>query len=222
MIITLSRQLGSSGDVIAARVAAALGLNLVDREVVYRAALAAGVPEEQLQKLMYRGVRSLAGEILDSLGATPDSSGAGPRPLPNPLGGLLAPMLMPASLDLEEVVKMIGLIVKDLASQGDVLVLGQGAQMSFKGFRGACHVQVLAPLQQRVARVVRLEGVNQGEARRLIRASDEARATYLARYYGSNWLDPLLYHLIINTGQTSVESAVSLIVHAALAVRTVD
>ena len=61
MIVTLSRQLGSGGDVIAARVATALGLTLVDREYVYRAALAAGVPGNLLQKLMYEGQQQPGG-----------------------------------------------------------------------------------------------------------------------------------------------------------------
>jgi len=43
MIITLSRQLGSGGDMVAARVAAALGLLLLDREYIRSAATAENV-----------------------------------------------------------------------------------------------------------------------------------------------------------------------------------
>jgi hypothetical protein len=66
-LITISRQLGSGGDAIAAEVASHLGLRLVDRETVHALALAAGVPEDLLVRLMYEGQRSLAAEILDSL-----------------------------------------------------------------------------------------------------------------------------------------------------------
>ena len=52
-------------------------------------------------------------------------------------------------------------------------------------------------------------------ARQQAQASDRLRADYLARYHGAHWLDPFLYHLIINTGQTSVETAVAVIVQAA-------
>jgi Cytidylate kinase-like family len=75
MIVTISRQLGSEGDLIAARVASTLGLLLVDREYTCKAALAAGMPTALLQKLMYEGQHSLAGQIMDSLGSTPPDPG---------------------------------------------------------------------------------------------------------------------------------------------------
>jgi hypothetical protein len=47
-VITLSRQLGSQGDEVAAAVAQRLGLRLVGREVINRAAREAGAPEVAL------------------------------------------------------------------------------------------------------------------------------------------------------------------------------
>jgi cytidylate kinase len=57
-----------------------------------------------------------------------------------------------------------------------------------------------------------LEGLNQREATQRILASDGARAEYLRRYYGVNWLDPQLYDLVINTGQITIQTAVQLVV----------
>ena len=158
MIITLSRQLGSEGDVIAARVAAALGVTLVDRAHVSEAAVAAGVPEPLLQKLMYEGQRSLAAEIMDSLGGRSGESQRAPTHAPSPLLGIFAPMLPPMAVSQEEAAQSVGLVIKDIASRGNVLILGQGAQVLLHGYAGACHVQVLAPLELRVAR--------RGQARR--------------------------------------------------------
>ncbi|PKO23622.1 MAG: hypothetical protein CVU38_03295 [Chloroflexi bacterium HGW-Chloroflexi-1] len=50
-IITLSRELGSGGDDIAIAVAERLGLHLVGREVINRAARQAGVPEVALAEI---------------------------------------------------------------------------------------------------------------------------------------------------------------------------
>jgi cytidylate kinase len=55
--------------------------------------------------------------------------------------------------------------------------------------------------------------------RQRVKTSDRARDDYLARFYNANWLDPLLYHIVINTGQTPVDVAVALIVEAT---RTLD
>jgi cytidylate kinase len=218
MIITLSRQLGSGGDVIAARVAAAMGLALVDREYVYRAALAAGVPGNLLQKLMYEGHSSLAAEIMDSLGGRPSEVTTAPKQAPPPLLGLYAPMLPPTAVSQEEAASAVGLVIKDIANRGSVLILGQGAQVWLRGYTGACHVQVVAPLELRIKRLAEREGLSSTVARRQVQNNDRARADYLARFHNARWLDPLLYHMIINTGPTPLEAAVSLIVHAAQAI----
>jgi cytidylate kinase len=218
MIITLSRQLGSGGDVIAARVAAALGLTLVDREYVYRVALAAGVPGNLLQKLMYEGHSSLAAEIMDSLGGRPNEVAVAPKQAPPPLLGLYAPMLPPAAVSQEEAAGAVGLVIKDIANQGRVLFLGQGAQVWLRGYTGVCHVQIVAPLELRIKRVAEREGLSTAAARREVQNNDRARADYLARFHNAHWLDPLLYHIVLNTGPTPIEAAVSLIVHAAQAI----
>jgi cytidylate kinase len=44
---------------------------------------------------------------------------------------------------------------------------------------------------------------------------DEAAAQYLLRFFKIRWDDPLLYHLVINTGQWELEAAAQIIAHAA-------
>ena len=218
MIITLSRQLGSHGDVIAARVATALDLTLVDREYVHQAARAAGVPDQLLQKLMYEGQRSLASEIMDSLGGGVAEMKTVSRQAPPPLLGSFAPLLPPVAMSSEDAVQSVGLLIKDIASRDNILILGQGGQMWLHSYGNVCHVQIVAPFDLRVQRIAEREKLKPAQARRRVQACDAARADYLARYHDVRWLDPLLYHLVINTGYTSIDAAVSLIVHAAQAI----
>lgn len=215
MIITVSRQLGSEGDTIAFRAATALGLELVDSDYICRKALAVGVPAELLQKLMYEGRHNLAGEILGSLGSTSPGLAGGTVPTPSPLEGIFTPMLTPPTISLEESARVIGSVIKDIASRGEVLVLGQGGQVWLRDHPNAFHVQVVAPLDLRVKRVASQEKLSLATARREVRVNDQARAEYLARYLSVNWLDPLLYHIVINTGYTSPEAAATLVVQAA-------
>jgi cytidylate kinase len=220
MIVTFSRQLGSGGDVIAARVATELGLRLIDREVILQAAVAAGVPEAILQPLMYDNPRSLAGEILHSLRGNPTDLVIGSAPPLSPLGGVFTPVLRRVTTTPEDAVETLGLIIQEIASQDNVLILGQGGQVLLRGYAGAFHVKVVAPPDMRVARVAERGGLSLTIARRCVRHSDRARADYLARYHGINWLDPLLYHLVINTGQMPVEIAVRLVTKTAHALET--
>jgi cytidylate kinase len=55
-------------------------------------------------------------------------------------------------------------------------------------------------------------------AQNRLRTSDRARFDYLRRYHDADWLDPTLYHLVINTGWISVPAAVELIISAQRAV----
>lgn len=214
MIVTISRQMGSEGDLVAARVATELGLLLVDRAYVREAARIAGVPDELLKRLTYEGQRGMAAEIMDTLGAqrTPDRVSA---PSASPLLNVFAPMFAPASMSLEDAAQAVGLVIKHVAERSPVLILGQAGQVLLRDWPEACHVQIVAPLDLRVARVSQREKITASQARRRVRTIDDARATYLARYFDARWQNPLLYHLVINTGQTPPDAAISLIVHAA-------
>lgn len=55
-VITLSRQLGSGGTEIATEVAKRLGLKYVDRQIIFRAAQQAGVPEAALAEVDEFGI----------------------------------------------------------------------------------------------------------------------------------------------------------------------
>jgi len=215
MIVTLSRQIGSHGDEIAGRVAAELGLLLADREFIRGEAAAAGVAPDVLNRLMYEEQRSLAAEVLDSLrGASQPIRGCIPT-APNPLGAVFAPVLQLASVNLEEGAQAIAAIISAVADRDCVLFLGQGSQVLLRDRGAALHVKIVAPFEVRVARVAERERLSKRAAAQRVRANDSARRDYLARYHGANWLDPLLYHLVINTGLCSVADSVALIISAA-------
>jgi cytidylate kinase len=219
-IISLSRQLGAGGSEIAAGVAKALGLRIVDREAIDQAAMEAGVPEIALQELGYEGRRGLVQRILDALKASPavpsvvemQRRDAGTS-LPMPRG-IFTPARPLLSAAMEEYVRMVGMVILDMAAEGNVLIMGRASQVILRDHLEALHVQIVAPLVRRVEKRMRIEGLTQRDATQRILASDQARADFLRRYYGVNWLDPQLYDLVINTGRTSIQTAVQLVVLA--------
>jgi cytidylate kinase len=214
MIITVSRQYGSDGETVARSVAGSLGLKLLDREAVRAAALEAGVSADLLQRLTYVGPRNVADEIMQGFGALAPGVAATAA---NPLLGIFAPPVSPDVVSLEEAAQRVGGIIKNIAGRGNALVLGQGGQALLRGQPGVCHVLFVAPLGLRTERVAQWHHLTAAQARRRIRETDEARRDYLARYHNVRWLDPLLYHLVINTGAVPVEAAAKLVIQAAQA-----
>jgi cytidylate kinase len=80
-------------------------------------------------------------------------------------------------------------------------------------------VRLEAPWEDRVQRVkqrldLRGEGART-EAQNFIARRDEASADYVRRFYDVNIQDAQLYHLILNTGKLSLETAAQLIAAAA-------
>ena len=234
-VITVSRQLGSLGGDIAASVAHELGLRLIDAETINQAAERAGVPRIALAELETEGERGLAGRVLHAMRAMPllpsgssrlATSGdvASPRTSTTtfPFGGLFSPTVPPISSSLEGYVRMVGLVIRGLAHEGNVLILGRGGQMLLRNYPGALHVQTVAPFDKRVEVVMSRYGLGGRDAQQRVRASDRARFDYLRRYHDVDWLQPTLYHLVLNTASLPAESVVSLIVAAQKAVDQED
>lgn len=233
-VITLSRQLGGHGEEIAAGVAQALGLRLIDAETINRAAQRAGVPHRALAELEHEGERGLADRVLKALRTMPSlrstpafavpSTGEARVSYPDlsgltiPFAGLFSPTVPPISASLESYVHMVGLVIRGLAREGKVLIVGRGGQSLLSKQPFALHVQTVAPLAYRIEVVMAREELNWRAAQGKVRASDRARFDYVRRYHNVSWLDPTLYHLVINTGRVPVATAVDLIVAAQQAV----
>jgi cytidylate kinase len=227
-VITLSRQMGSYGEEIASSVAQALGLRLIDAATINQAAQRAGVPKVALDELEHEGERGLVNQMLKALRTMPglpsvSPSGGAPAAeagpvepessgLPMPFAGLFSPAARPISASIDSYVRVVGMVVRGLARQGNVLFLGRGGQVLLRNHPTAMHIQVVAPQPLRVEVVMSRLGLSKREALSRVRASDRARSDHLRRYHDADWLDPTLYDLVVNTGRVSVATAVDLII----------
>lgn len=184
MVITLSRQMASGGTEIAAQVAKKLRLQYVDREIIFRAAKQAGVPEAALAEV-------------DEF-------------------GILPPMLSPK--ERQSFVSTVESVVRDFAKADNVIIVGRGSQVILNEWPNSLHLQVIAPLDLRVDRLIKREKIDRETALNRLQASDRARANFIRRTYRVDWLDSRLYDLVINTGKIRDEDAVELVVLAAKSV----
>ncbi len=194
-VITLSRQLGSHGEEIAAQVAQALGLRLIDADTINQAAQRAGVPQVALAELEHEGERGLVNQVLKALhmmptlastqafaGPSVDEADITPQALPGltiPFTGLFSPTVPPLSASLDAYVRMVGLVIRGLAREGNVLIAGRGGQVLLRKHPNVLHVQIVAPLAYRIEVIMAREGLNKRDAQNRVRASDRARSQAL-------------------------------------------
>lgn len=102
-------------------------------------------------------------------------------------------------------------VVSDLALADNVVLVGHGAGQFLRDLRTVVRVFVVAPMEDRVARLM-AEGVADADrARHLIEQQDRESADYLRYLFGIDWVDPHQWDLVINTGRASITAALDML-----------
>ncbi len=98
-----------------------------------------------------------------------------------------------------------------LAEMGRVILIGRGANVITAQLPHVLHVRLIAPLEKRIEHAHEFYGMSRKAARAFIVREDGGRKRYLNKYFNARIDDPLLYHLIINTGLVSFDAAARII-----------
>src|SRR6058998_2066179 len=113
--------------------------------------------------------------------------------------------------------EMMRSAIAEVAASHNVVILGSGAQFLFARVAASLHVQIVAPLPYRIARVMRVAQVDRIGAERIIEERDREKEILIRKLYASDWRDPAAYDLVLNLDHFSNEIAVEIIVKAAQA-----
>ena len=200
--ITLSRQLGSGGDQIAARVSELLNYRLFDKNMILQVAADVGLSENEI--VDFSEDSHTARNFFERLFGGSRTVVRSRVWVESPGGERQA---QDVRLDDQSSVAITQASVQAAFRRGNVIIIGRGGQAILRGRKDVLHVRIVAPIQQRVARLVDEQFTSYDSAAQMIKAHDRASQDYLKHYYEIDWDDPLLYHLVINTGLCSVEMA---------------
>jgi len=119
--------------------------------------------------------------------------------------------LRPTSEAFQAYHQAVESLLKRLADEGQVVILGRAGQVILNDDPTVLHVKVIAPMALRVERIANRQGISEKAACARIRQSDCVRRRYLRRHYHVNWRDPELYDLVINTIRVDIDVAATLI-----------
>jgi cytidylate kinase len=183
-IITLDREYGSGGAVIAEKVASRLGWKLWDQlltdEIARRLDCTCGDVEEHQEKrdpAFYRLLRSfMRGSFEGSLNA---------RRL--------------RMVDTDCVREVVQQILPKIANEGNCVIVGRGSAYYLGARPDAFHVFIYAPFEERVRRL-RSTGKSEKEAIELAETVDRERADFVRQYFDVEWPDRHRFHLMVNSG----------------------
>ena len=101
-----------------------------------------------------------------------------------------------------------------LAEMGHVILIGRGGNVITSKLPDVFHVRLVAPLEKRIEHAHEFYDMSKKAARDFILREDAGRRRYLSKYFNARIDDPLLYHLIINTGLVSFDGAAKMIAEA--------
>jgi cytidylate kinase len=102
-------------------------------------------------------------------------------------------------------------VITELAMADNVVVVGHGAGQCLRDLRTAIRVFVVAPMEDRVARVMDEGETDPDQARRLVEQQDRESAAYLRYLFGVDWLDPHQWDLVINVGRADANAALDML-----------
>lgn len=199
-LITVSRMLGAGGAELAARVAATLGWQLIDNDLVDSVAQRLGVPVSEVVEREEK-VPTLTQRLADALAlGAPEVFTGRPTTLP------------PSE---ERILEVTANIIKETVAAGPTVVVGRGAQWVLGERDDSLHVFCFAAQTELAARVSARLSLSLKEAEKYVIDSNRQREQYVRSHWNRSWLAHESYHLCLNTGWLGIDRAASIVVQVA-------
>lgn len=199
-VVTIASLYGAGGKAIGPRVAERLGVPFLDRAIPRSVAERVGLTEDAVAA-SDEGPRSGIDRLLSNLARVGDATTASGRDVER------------VHLEERRMRAEIEAFLAEASHAGGV-VLGRGGAVVLRSVPGALHVHLGGSTDERVARVMRLQGVDRRTAERRVRLNDAARMEYVRVAYGVDGENPSLYHLMVETAAFGIDACVDLIVTA--------
>lgn len=189
-IITIAREYGSGGHLLGERLAKELGIKLYDREFIRMAAQRSGIDEQYIAKNEQSIPSFWLKCILSKNSEQP----------------------VEASLSADDILFVAeSRIVQELAAQEPCIIVGRCADFVLKDHPKVVKVFCYSDLKSAVNRCVNEYGIPQEQAEAEIRRINRNRIHHYEYYTGWKWGEPHHYHLMLNTGNISLETAYKLV-----------
>src|SRR5215471_9082251 len=115
-------------------------------------------------------------------------------------------------IDKEKLSRFTAEEILELAQKGNVIIRGWGAVAVLRAVPHVLRVRVCAPMPSRERVMAERLGLKSpAEATSEILQNDAAHARIMRGFFGVNWEDPQIYHLVLNTGNVPIDACVKIV-----------
>ena len=190
-IINVGRSFGSGGGFVAQAIGRKLGIPVYDNELISKAA-----EESGYSKSVFEG-----GEKRRSLFSMSSFFASGRLPFGESSGYVNDDMLF----------KIQSEVIRNIAEKGSAIIVGRCADYILRDL-DCLDVFVCAPMEYRVKRLMKNEGLNQDEAEELMRRKDRTREAYYNFYTFGAWGQADNYDLCVDSSILGIEGTADFII----------
>jgi cytidylate kinase len=180
--ITVSREAGSGGKLVAKKLAKALGFGFYDDELIDLTAKKANLRRRVVARLDERE-RTFVSDLMHKL-------------------------LNPEYVHSQTYIKSLCEVVEALSIGGGVVILGRGGNFITSQDSGL-HIRVVAPFWTRVNYTVCYEKRSMRDAKKRVKEYDRERKEFIKQYFDKNPSNPEYYDLVLNTENLTIDEAVA-------------
>ena len=181
LIISVGREFGSGGRVIAEELAKRFNIPIYDRHLITDIADKTGLTPEEIEKynenpkphIIARSVRGYSNSIEDNI----------------------------AEMQFD-------IIDKKAADGESFVVVGRCSETKLKKYPALVSLFVLGDMSEKVKRVMEVYSLSEEEAQRLITKKDKKRKRYHNYHCTGHWGDSRLYDLSINSSRLGIEGTI--------------
>jgi cytidylate kinase len=203
-VVTIRGQLGSGASEVGRQIAELLKADYVDREVI--AEVAARLNRDEQEVLAKETPPS---GLLERIAEALEGSA--------PLGVGFEGAYLPAweiPLDDARYFQTLESVVRELARKEPLVIQGRGSQFTLKNHPGIFRVQLVAPLEVRLKRVMEELKADPETAKQAMARFEGSSRKFVKRYFQVEVEDPVHYDLVVNTERLSFPAAASIVAHA--------
>ena len=191
IVITIGREYGSGGRIIAQKLSQELGITFYDKELIAAVAKKTGFSENFIRDTEHQ------------------------RPTNSFLYDLYTAVQTPSVPD--QVFIAQAKVIKEAAARESCVIVGRCADYILRGEPGLLRVFVHAPLDQRVRRAREEYGASEANLESFVLRQDKARASYYNYFATGKWGQSREYDLCVNS-TIGIDACVDVIKAAAQAV----
>ncbi|MDD6213185.1 MAG: cytidylate kinase-like family protein [Clostridiales bacterium] len=195
-IITIGREFGSGGKLIGKKLAAELGIQCYDKELLAIASKESGLSAEIFETHDEKPINSFFYNLV--LDHSSGYQGVG--------GYVEMPLNQKVFLAQFE-------SIQNLARQESCVIVGRCADYALESFQNVTNIFICGNLEDKVNRVAEEFHLTKDKALDLITKTDKRRANYYNYYSNKKWGVASTYDLTMNSSVLGIDGCVNMILH---------